>query len=226
MLGKKTRFMLILAAACGLPYLWFDGHLATVAKEKWRAFFSGDSDLAATRLLIGDGLTRPREMAHHAGGDAAREDSLPSVLRFDVSPQWVTQRWDRVSTVHTLTHLNGLRVPLVTGTETDDLAGSLTYYFDTQKRVQRIDFHGHTGDERRVVAVCADQFGLRAEPTLGAGMYVARWNARPTSVLRISFAPVIRADDPHRRLEVALQINRPSAAYGLSPEFEAMLTQM
>ncbi|MFV1968014.1 MAG: DUF6690 family protein [Pirellulaceae bacterium] len=227
MFGKRERFVLILLAAVAVPYLWFDGHWGTIAKEKWQSLTGGSSNASAMSLLIGDDTGRPHETAHHSAGmgsaDALTSNSLEAVLRFDISPLWVTERWERVSTVHTSTQLRGLRVPLVTGTELDDLVGSLTYYFDHQKRLQRISFHGQTGDERKVVAVCSSQFGLRSEPTLGMGMYVTRWNARPTSILRISFAPIVRAQTPHRRLKVALEINRPDRFYSLSPEFEALL---
>ena len=47
------------------------------------------------------------------------------------------RRWPRVTTVPQFA-LAGLRVPLVTGTQIDDLAGSLTYYFDRTDQVQRI----------------------------------------------------------------------------------------
>jgi hypothetical protein len=42
-------------------------------------------------------------------------------------------------------------------------------------------------------------------------------------VLRISYAPVVRADKPRTRLQVSLEINRPDCFYGLSPEFESIV---
>ena len=54
-------------------------------------------------------------------------------------------------------------------------------------------------------------------------MYVARWNAIPTSALRVTYAPVVRSDRPHNRLQVLLEINRPDRQYGFSPEFEQLL---
>ena len=42
--------------------------------------------------------------------------------------------------------VQGYRVPLVTGTSRDDLAGSLTYYFDKTHHVTHIHFRGTTGD--------------------------------------------------------------------------------
>jgi hypothetical protein len=70
-------------------------------------------------------------------------------------------------------------VPLVTGTRPDDIAGSLTYYFDKRQQLQRITFEGVVGDERRLVNFVTGQYKLKAEPTLGAGLYVAKWSGRP-----------------------------------------------
>jgi hypothetical protein len=128
-----------------------------------------------------------------------------------------------VSTVLADQKLEGLRVTLVTGTELEDLVGSLTYYFDARGSCRRISLHGNTGDERKLVELVASQFGMNPEPTLGVGMYVARWNGMPTSVLRIAYAPVVRSSNPHNRLEVSLEINRPDGYYGLSQEFAELL---
>jgi hypothetical protein len=109
-----------------------------------------------------------------------------------------------------------LRVALVTGTNVEDVVGSLTYYFDNQQRLRRITFDGLTGDDRQLVNLVARRFNLRPEPALGAGLYIARWNGKPTGVLRITRAPVVRAQRPHERLEVMLELNQPGIGYGLS----------
>ncbi len=79
---------------------------------------------------------------------------LREVLRFDITPHWVPQKFSRVSTVLADLHFDGLRVPLVSGTEVGDLAGTLTYYFDRYQRLQRVKIHGLTGDPARVVQPC------------------------------------------------------------------------
>jgi hypothetical protein len=221
------RFLLILLASIVIPYVWFNDRLASQAKSKWESLFGREKSHALASLRVsepGGGADRL------SAGDAPQltgptTHDLAEVLRFDVSPEWVTQRWSRVSTVLAEQDLEGLRVPLVTGTDLDDLAGSLTFYFDKQRRVQRISFHGRTGDDRKLISLVTSQFGMRAEPTLGVGMYVSRWNARPTSLLRLSYAPVVRSQTPRHRLEVALEINRPNAQFGLSEESAALLLQ-
>jgi hypothetical protein len=144
-------------------------------------------------------------------------------MRFEATPQWVLQRWPRVSTVRAADELTGLRVPLVTGTQLDDLSGSLTYYFDKDQRVQRLSFYGYTGDASRLIGLGTTYLHLQSEPSYSAGMYVQRWNGKPTSALRISHAPVVNAANPHARLIVQLEVNRPGAYYRLSPEFEQLL---
>jgi hypothetical protein len=141
---------------------------------------------------------------------------LEQILQFEVTPGWIVERWSRVSTIRSDTGLDGMRVALVTGTDFEDIAGSLTYYFDARQQLRRITFDGLTGDDRALVNLIAQRFNLRPEPTLGAGLHVARWNGRPTGVMRISHAPVVRAQRPHERLEVMLELNRPGIGHGLS----------
>ena len=71
--------------------------------------------------------------------------TLEGVLRFDITPRWVMDNWPHVSTTRTDGELDGLRVPLITGTRPQDVAGSLTYYFDKQRVVQRIALDGSRG---------------------------------------------------------------------------------
>jgi hypothetical protein len=148
---------------------------------------------------------------------------LGEVLRFDITPQWVTARWPRVTATLAEQGLEGLRVPVVTGTNLDDLAGSLTYYFNHFHQLQRLTFEGYTGDERKLVGVVTQHYGLQPEPTLDAGMYVARWNNRPSSILRVARAPIITHDSPHSQLHVLLELNRPSMEFGLSVQAQQLL---
>ena len=82
--------------------------------------------------------------------DDARIDIQPlaAVFRCDITPPWVMSQWSRVSTGLAELDLHGYRVALISGTREGDLAGSLTYYFNIQQRLQRITFQGSTGDAR------------------------------------------------------------------------------
>ena len=146
---------------------------------------------------------------------------IPEAFRFDVSPQWITSRWPRVTTVLAETDLQGLRVPLVTGPKTDDLAGSLTYYFDKKHAVQRIAFQGNTGDERRLVAFLTQYYGLQPVPTLGAGLYMTKVHGKPLSTLHLTWPPVVAMDKPTDRCEIVLELNRADA--GASQQVQQLL---
>jgi phosphoglycolate phosphatase-like HAD superfamily hydrolase len=148
----------------------------------------------------------------------ARVNDLREVMRFDITPDWVIQRFARVSTVLADLHLEGFRVPIVTGTRRDDIAGTLTYYFDRSDRLQRVTIHGFTGDPKRLIGTMTQYYGLAHEPSLEAGVYTKRWNGYPVHFLRLSHAPVVLAEEIHQKYTVFLELNQPNLAYGISPE--------
>lgn len=240
MLGRPIRFLVLLGSAVGIPYAWFNQDFAPTVKSKlqeWKtvvteknwsfsgAALSSDKSLEPDKTFLRrDGLpgvsfATPDNNAELTGGIG----ELEQILQFNVTPAWIMQRWSRVSTIRSETGMDGLRVALVTGTELEDVAGSLTFYYDHQRQLRRITFDGLTGDDRRLVNLVCQQFNLRSEPGLGAGHYVSRWNGQPTGVLRISHAPVVRAQRPHERLEVMLEVNQPSIGYGLSAHAQQKL---
>jgi hypothetical protein len=90
--------------------------------------------------------------------------------------------------------------------------------------VQRIHLHGYTGNPARLVHLATRYLRLQPEPHLGAGLYLQRWNGEPTSVLRISHAPVVSHANARSRFVVEMEINRPGATFRLSPEFQQLLT--
>lgn len=143
---------------------------------------------------------------------------LREILRFDIGPEWVIQRFARVSTVLADMNLKGLRVPVVTGIRADDVAGTLTFYFDSTDRLQRLTFHGFTGDATRFTNVMVSYYGLQREPALEAGTYTKRWNGRPVHFMRLSHAPVVYSDAVHQKYTVFLELNQPDLAYGISNE--------
>ena len=144
--------------------------------------------------------------------------NLRDVLRFDITTENVIQRFSRVSTVLADLQLEGLRVPIVTGTRADDLAGTLTYYFDSKGRLQRLMLHGFTGDPSRLIQVLTTQFELKNEATLEAGVYTKRWNGQPVHFFRLTHAPVIYSDAVHQKYTVFLELNQPNLPFGISPE--------
>lgn len=145
------------------------------------------------------------------------------VLRFDITPAWVPQHFSRVTTVLADTRLDGLRVPFVSGTNPSDIAGSITYYFDAQQSLRRIQLTGLTGDPTVLVTLMLQYYHLQAEPSLGGHLYTSRWNNRVTSVMQLTPAPVIYSDNSHSRYQIFLELNQPTMDYALTMEAEQIL---
>jgi hypothetical protein len=234
MLGKQMRFLLMMAAAVGIPYVWFHENVAGPIRNTWQSLTSrSDSDARSgwesfagrfgwTGSTGADGATvSPSNVAASASPSGFYQ--LDEVLRFDVTPRWITDRWPRISTVRSEHDLQGLRVPLVTGTGAHDISGSLTYYFDHHQRLRRVALRGQTGDERALIQMASARFGLKPEASLAAGMYVSRWNGRPVNVLRISLAPVVHAAAANGRLLIDMELNDPDGGHGVSNELRQAL---
>jgi hypothetical protein len=150
---------------------------------------------------------------------------LREVLRFDIDPDFVFRRFARVSTVLSDLSFDGLRVPLVSGTQAYDVAGSLTYYFDINKKLRRIQMQGVTGDARGLIELMVQHYRLGPEPSLGGQLLTTRWNNRVTSFMHVAPAPVVTSASPNARFAFYLEINPPADRYGLSQEAMQMLVQ-
>ncbi|MFN7894250.1 MAG: DUF6690 family protein [Pirellula sp.] len=148
---------------------------------------------------------------------------LREVLRFDIAPHWLPQRFSRVSTVLSNVQMDGLRVPLITGTRPTDLAGTLTYYFDASQSLRRINLHGLTGDPSQLATLMVQYYGLQPEQSLGGQLFTTRWNNRIANLLQIAPAPVIYAGADHSKYTVFLELNQASTNFGLSQEASDML---
>lgn len=218
---KKFFFLTGMMGLVGMPYL------LSSSSQVWEtisARFSGSSAQASAGTTGVNASQAPAyAVGHHnlvmppgssmrtpaIEGQGARD--LGEVLQFGASPSWVMQRWPRVTAGLAELDLQGYRVPLVTGTGQDDLAGSLTYYFDRSQRAARIDFQGTTGDPRKLIALVTNQFHFEPQASNDPGLllYQVKWNGKPHSELRIRPARVVRADQPYARYEIDLAMKRP-----------------
>ena len=167
-------------------------------------------------------LNQIQQQPNAAVGGGVVND-LREVLRFDIVPGWLPQRFARVSTVTSNVQMDGLRVPLITGTQPKDIAGTLTYYFDAGQALKRINLHGLTGDPTQLANLMVHFYQLNPEKSLGGQLYTTRWNNRITSVMQISPAPVIYAGADHSKYIIFLELNQPSNQYGLSNEASEIL---
>jgi hypothetical protein len=143
---------------------------------------------------------------------------LSSLFRFDITKQSVTSRWDRVSTSPADQGLHGMRVALVTGTNSWDLHGSLTYYFDATHRLQRITYRGWTGDATRLLQTLQQSHQLQAKPTHWAGLYLSN-----RSGLLMKHPAVIDKSNPVQQLALIMEINNPRGKTPLSNDFQSLL---
>jgi hypothetical protein len=149
--------------------------------------------------------------------EGVRTYALEEVLRLDVTKEWVYQRWSRKSTATADIDLFGVRVPLVSGTQIHDVAGSLTYYFDESGMAQKLTFHGRTGDTSHLVGLATSRFGLlrqSAEP--GEQLFRQFRGADVTSELRTRPARVLWESSPHDSFSVHLTLQRPERARPLA----------
>ena len=142
--------------------------------------------------------------------------SLADVLSFDVNPNWVKTHWSRVTTMLSETDLHGMRVPLMTGTEAYDVAGSLTYFFNAQNVVERIQLRGFTNNPERVVGLVASRFQLTQYASIGPGLYMRFLEGSPIAVLRLEHSPLQDSANPMAQFAVEMELNRPGTGVVLS----------
>lgn len=138
--------------------------------------------------------------------------SLDQVLRMDITKEWVYQHWTRKSTGLADPELFGVRVPLVTGTGMSDLAGSLSYYFNSSGQVDRIRFLGTTAETTQLISL-AQRHGLQWQtPRVpGEQLLQARSGDKVVSQLRTFPEPVLWSTKPHGSYGVEFEINRPGS---------------
>lgn len=210
MFSRPMLLLGVLVASVVVPYVLLDKNLSQTAQEQLKRLTgksetaSGDNPLAA---LVSAATEGP---AVAAAPVATRLPpvALEEAFRFDATPQWVTSRWERVSTVAGDPKHLGMRVALATGTRPDDIAGSLTYYFDDHHQLQRITFFGVTGDEQRLLAYLVNAYKLKTSATTGVARYIAGPQDKPTSLVTVRLMPVVRANAQFARAEVTVDLTR------------------
>jgi hypothetical protein len=215
----RTLVGAALIGLVGLPYV-----LSTQKGDRGPESGPPDELLAAApppgaRLDLPPRLPATPAAARPAGnqpGQAARAAARPpaglqEIFNFHLTPERIIHSWPMVTTTTNQPELKGYRVPLVTGGRPDSLAGSLTYYFDKDQKLQRIVFHGTTGEPRPLVQLMTQKFDFKPEPVADANLqrYQVRWSGRVVSELRVQPAQVVDAKEPLRRFGVNLLIERP-----------------
>jgi len=201
-----------------LPYIcysapeWWRSQQGPAAATATAPTTPTSADLVAQAVTAAMG--NPASAAQASPLSATPLLSLPDSLRFDVSPQWVVHNWPRVTTGLSQLQLQGYRVPLVSGTGEDDVAGAATYYFNPQQQVQRITFYGTTGNPQKLVAFLAARYGFVRRVVNSPAMHVYEVpdpnGQAARSSCRVEVSDVMRATEPLKRYRVSLVLERPA----------------
>ena len=250
---RKASYAAILAGAVGVPYALFNGEEALQMTGGWFTDGEEDvtatganaprtqptalspPPAAYPQPYLAENYYDPTAYGPTVGPHGALAASpqpvatgpvmisLPEVLSMDVTHDWVTQRFTRVTTTLADAGYDGLRVPLITGTGETALTGSLTYYFDRGKQLQRITFHGTTGNPQELTALLTQVLQFQPKKCLGGELYTRGWLNRTNSVCRIRPAGVLHAGAQSTRYEVLLEMNRGQWKSSLSPTAKQLL---
>lgn len=226
MFSRSLAIPVLLAASVGVPYVASNGPnwgklwegVPSDAKESSPGSASQPTGLDGLAALGRGGTFPPQGPGKVLYPTTTPLEGIPSlslheVFRMDVDKAWVYQRWARKSTGLSELGLYGIRVPLVTGTKLHDLAGSLTYFFGEDGRMQRISFHGRTGDTTQLVMLLVQRYGLQRQSTVVVGeqLFQVRRKDDVFSEFRTRPAPVLWASSPHDSFTVDLELQRVDA---------------
>lgn len=235
---KRVFYLFVLCGVLVIPYVlttvdWQNG-IGDATSQAWNKVTGWTSNLGNIFGSSGnpDAIVQDESMtsvptaidsdAPHL--DGGRIKHFNEVIRFDIKPSWVTKRWARVSSSLAELGLEGYRVPVVTGSDVNDLAGSLTYYFDKQHQVQRVVFMGNTGDPARLIDFVSSEYRMTQRPSLNTGLYIHSRGGVPVNALTIKQNSVITADNPHGTYQIYLELNRVRLGAQLSQQYQDVLT--
>jgi len=210
MFSRILGIPLLLGAAVGVPYVATNGPDLESLWPAQQSENSGNGGENRKALSSGDSALGPA-YSGNSNGQRVANVTLHEAFRFDITKEWVYQRWDRKSTALSKLGLYGIRVALVTGTELHDVAGSLTYLFGSDGRLQQISFRGRTGDTTQLVMLTTRQYGLQPQPTaiVGEQLFQVRSGEHVYSELRTRPNSVLRSNSLHSSFMVNLELQRP-----------------
>jgi hypothetical protein len=206
MISRAVIFVTILGAAIGVPYVMSNMNTK-----------SSDTGAIKNTLANFTGLGAPSDVGSTPSTGSRKGNAeiypLADVLRSDITTEWVYSHWNRKSAGLADPGMFGIRVPLITGTSLGDLAGSLSYYFNSQSRLQRISLRGRTGDPTQIINLVVQRFGFRPQPPKipGEQLYQVIHHEKVKSELRIRPEPVLLASSPHKSYSVVLELENPAS---------------
>lgn len=223
-MSRLTMIAIVLGVAIGMPYMasQTSSPNASVAPPTPAAAAPPESGSAAATSQPAEVSAEPAKLPVpspgsliHAGPaplGGAQINAVEQVLRFDLTKDWVYRTWARKSTGPTDVGLFAVRVSLVTGTHIGALAGSLTYYFNSNGILEHISFRGRTGDTTQLVNFLTRTYEFRREDApIGEQLYQVKRGRRIQSELRTRPEPVLRSTSPHSSIGIELELARPGS---------------
>jgi hypothetical protein len=224
MASKPLIIASLVGASIGVPYFASrskSGDGATTTLTSPPANVAGAAVPAPP--LLGAPLTTPAGAAPATTSTSqitatTRSPSAEEALRFNVTKDWVYRNFDRKSTGPTDVGLFAVRVPLVSGTQNSSLAGSLTYFFNTQDQVEHISFRGRTGDPSRLARFLMQTYQfqpLASQP--GEQIYQVSDRGGVLSELRTRPEPIVSSAGSLGAHSVEMELARPGSQRYLPP---------
>ncbi len=225
----------VLGTAIGMPYMASQQlkPTASVTPPESAAAAPAETSAAAATPQPATTIAEPAELPMSGPGslihsspnplEGAQIHAAEQVLRFDLTKDWVYRTWARKSTGPTDVGLFAVRVPLVSGTHVGALAGSLTYYFNSNGEVEHISFRGRTGDTTQLVNFLVRTYEFqRDDAPIGEQLYQVKRGRRVQSELRTRPEPVLWSTSPHGSIGVELELARPGSKRMLPPRAPAL----
>ena len=145
---------------------------------------------------------------------------LEHLLSFDMTPEWISSNWSRVTTRLSDLDLQGWRVPIARGSGPQAFTGSTTYYFDLHRQVQRILLHGYTVDPSEVVNLATTRFRMHRISSRIDDLYEATVDGQVIGALNVRYSAVANRRAA-KSCEILMELNRQGSNYGMTREFSS-----
>ena len=229
-MARTILFLIVLGIAAGTPFVvhhaieFVDQHSDSGDPRQLLTQFirgntppTSDSPPADIPLPELDG--EPGRKVGDSGATGPPGLTVADLLRFDITKIWLQMHWRHVTTDIPAYPLHACRVPIMTGTEPYDVAGSITYYFNEHHRCERIQLHGFTADYRQVANLVQQRFWLKQYQTIGPVTYLAFHGEYPIGIMQVKVEPSYQDElGPVTRFEIELELNFPQDGAVLSKD--------
>lgn len=219
---KRVIYLLLLVGVLSIPVLmlnsqWRDSlsragsRLITQVGQLPGQFFSSsraaesDSDDQRPLSPLAKQVDQAVKKFH---GDGGRISDFNKIFQCGAPRSWVQRTYGDASRTVDADQQSGLRVTLVTGNELEDLAGSLTYWFDRQGKVQRIQFRGVTGNPAKLASFARRSQKMVPRARQQDALFVRTSTKGTQHLLRISRPAVVDVSTLYGRYNISLELNR------------------